>query len=57
MENIESDYTRKETELYETDNHYTGKPLQHFIDKAVCQAKEDRKNYRQLMRKLDREST
>lgn len=52
MRNIERDYKRKAKDLYDSDNHYTGKPLQHFLDAATEQAKEDTKKYCKLAMRL-----
>lgn len=56
LQNIEDDYKRKETDLYESDNHYTGKPLQHFIDAAIERANEDKEKYRAFAKKLGRKT-
>lgn len=52
LDNIEKDYKKKATDLYDSDNHYTGNPLQHFLDAATEQAREDTKKYRKLAMKL-----
>jgi uncharacterized protein (UPF0335 family) len=50
--NLERAYIARERDLYDSDNHYTGKPLQHFIDIAKKRATDDGRTIRKVFRKL-----
>lgn len=43
LKNIDDIYAQKERDLYESDTHYSGKPLQHFLDRAKDRAMSDRR--------------
>jgi hypothetical protein len=52
MENLDKIYESDERDMYESDNHYTGKPLSHFIEQSKQEAKEDRKLIYKLINKF-----
>jgi hypothetical protein len=45
-------YVSREHALYDSDNHYTGKPCKHFENIAIQQAQEDTYIVKNLVEKL-----
>lgn len=53
MENIEQIYEEKARSLYESDNHYTGKPVSYFVDQSKIDATRDRREILKMARHLN----
>jgi hypothetical protein len=52
MEDLDKIYESDERDMYESDNHYTGKLLSYFIEQSKQRAKEDRKLIYKLINKF-----
>lgn len=53
LQDIDTIYELRERDLYESDNHYAGKPLSHFIELSKEKSHKDIKAIREIIKKLD----